>query len=128
MQEPTQNIQNEQMDSLMKMGVQEHIEQRKVRLNETSLSEMSNRPVVKAKSARPSMIAPMMERMGLTVLLDLAPSSKDEATTGILHAIDGIDVVTALVLEEDVWQIEERRKRARERFSFKTENRNQLRL
>ena len=48
----------------------------------------------------------MMERLGSTVLLDLAPSSKDEATTGSLHAIDGIDVVTALVPEEDVRQFE----------------------
>ena len=47
-----------------------------------------------------------MERLGSTVLLDPAPSSRDEATTGSLHAIDGIDVVTALVPEEDVWQFE----------------------
>ena len=61
MQEPTQNIQNEQMDSPMEMGAQEHREQRRVRLNETLSSEMSKRPEVKAKSAHPSMIAPMME-------------------------------------------------------------------
>ena len=96
-QEPTQNVQNEQMDSPMEIGAQEHRVQRKVRLNETLPSEMSKRPVVKAKPARSSMIASMMERLGSTVLLDLAPSSKDEATTGSLHAIDGIDVVTALV-------------------------------
>ena len=47
-----------------------------------------------------------MERLGSTVLLDPAPSSRDEATTGSLHAIDGIDIVTALVPEEDVWQFE----------------------
>ena len=77
-----------------------------MRLNETLSSEMSQRPVVKAKSAHSSMIASMMDRSGSTVLLDSAPSSKDEATTGSLHAIDGIDVVTALVPEEDVWQFE----------------------
>ena len=104
MQEPPQNIQNELMDSPMEMGAQEHREQRTVRLNEASSKEMSERPVVKAKSVRPSMIAPMIERLGSTVLPDPAPSSKDKTTTGSLHAIDGIDVVTALVPEEDVWQ------------------------
>ena len=83
-QEPTQDIQNELMDSPMDMGAQEHREQRKVRLNDTSSSGMSKRPVVKAKSAHPSMIAPTMERLGSTVLFDPAPSSKDETTTGSL--------------------------------------------
>ena len=106
MQEPTQNIQNEQMDSPMEMGAQEHTEQRGVRLIETLSSEMSKRPVVKAKPAHPPTIAPMMKSLGLTVLLESAPSSKDETTTGSLHAIDGIDVVTGLVPEEDVWQFE----------------------
>ena len=102
MQEPTQNIQNELMDSPMEMGAQEHREQRKLRLNETLSSEMSGRPVVKAKSAHPSMIPPMMEKLGSTVLLDPVPSNKDETTTCSLYAIDVIDVVTALVPEEDV--------------------------
>ena len=106
MQEPTQNIQNERVDSPMEMGAQEYKEQSEVRLNETLSCEMSKRPVVKAKSAHSSMNAPLMESLGLTVPLDPAPSSKDEATTGSLHAIDGIDVVTALVPEEDVWQFE----------------------
>ena len=106
MQELTQNIQNELMDSPMVMGAQEHREQRRVRVNETLSSEMSKRPEVKAKPAHSSMIAPMMERLGLIDLLDPAPSSKDETTAGSLHAIDGIDVVTALVPEEDVWQFE----------------------
>ena len=113
-QEPTQNIQNELMDSPTEMGAQEHREQRRVRLNETLPSEMSKRPVVRAKSAHPSMIAPMMERLGSTVLLDPAPSNKDETTTGNLHAINGIDVVTALVPEEDVWQFEVTKTCARE--------------
>ena len=114
MQEPTQNIQNEQMDSPMEMGAQEHREQRKVRLSETLSSEMSKRLVVKAKPTRPSMIAPMMESFGLIDLLDTAPSSKDETTASSLHAIDGIDVVTALVPEEDVWQFEVTKTCARE--------------
>ena len=84
MQERTQNIQNELMDSPMEMGAQEHREQKRVRLNETLRSEMSKRLVVKAKSAHPSMIAPMTERLGSTVLLDPAPSSKDDTTTGSL--------------------------------------------
>ena len=48
----------------------------------------------------------MMESLGLIVLLDPAPASKDATTIGSLHAIDGIDVVAALVPEEDVWQFE----------------------
>ena len=60
------------------------------------------------------MIAPMMERLGSTVLFDTAPSSKDEATTSSLHAINGIDVVTVLVPEEDVWQFEVTKTCARE--------------
>ena len=82
MQEPTQDIQNELMDSPMEKGAQEHREQRKVRLNETSSSEMSKRLVVKARPAHSPTIAPMMESLGSTVLLDPAPFSKDETTTG----------------------------------------------
>ena len=69
---------------------------------------------MKAKPAHSSMIAPMMDRLGSTVLLDSAPSSKDEKTTGSLYAIDGIDVVTAPVPEEDVWQFEVMQTCARE--------------
>ena len=68
MQGPTQNVQNELMDSPMEMGAQEQRERRKVRLNDTLPSEMSKRSVVKAKSAHPSMLASMMERLGSTVL------------------------------------------------------------
>ena len=127
MQEPTQNIQNELTDSPMEMGAQEHREQRKVRLSGTLSSEMSKRPVVKAKPAHSPTIAPSLESPGSTVLLDPAPSSKDETTTGSLHAIDGIEVGTALVPEEDVWQFEVMKTCARE-ILFRTENRNQLRL
>ena len=70
------------------------------------VKEMSKRLVVKAKPTHQTMIAPMMESLGLIVLLDSAPSSKDETTRSSSHAIDGIDVVTALVPEEDVWQFE----------------------
>ena len=90
----------------MEMGAQEHREQRRVRLNETLSIEMSKRPVVKAMTAHSPTIPPMTERLGSTVLLDPVPSSKDETTTGSLYAIDGIDDVTALVPEEDVWQFE----------------------
>ena len=114
MQEPTQDMQNELMGSPMEIGAQEHREQGKARLNETLSSEMSKRPVVKAQPVHPSVIAPMMESLGLIDLLDPAPSSKDEATTGSLHAIDGIDFVTALVPEEDVWQFEVTKTCARE--------------
>ena len=94
------------MDSPIEMGAQEHREQSGVRRNETISSEMSKRPVVKAKPAHSPTIAPMMERLGSTVLLDPTPFSKDETTPCSLHAIDGIDVVTALVQEEDVRQFE----------------------
>ena len=116
MQEPTQNIQNEQMDSPMEMGAQEHREQRGVRLNETLSSEMSKRPVVKAKPAHSPTIAQMMESLGLIVLLDPAPFSKDETTIVSLHAIDGIDVVAALVPQEDVLA-DRRHENVRERDS-----------
>ena len=106
MQEPTQNILNEQMESPIEMGAYERREQRKVRLNETLSSEMSKRRVVKEKPLHSPTIAPMMESLGLIVLPDPAPSSNDETTTGSLHAIDGIDFVAALVPEEDVWQFE----------------------
>ena len=86
----------------MEMRAEEHRNQRGVRLNETLSSEMSKRPVVKAKPAHSPTIAPMMESLGLIVLLDPAPLNKDETTTGSLHAIDGVDVVAALVPEEDV--------------------------
>ena len=69
---------------------------------------------MKANSAHPSMIAPMMERLGSTVLLDPAPSSKDETTTNKLYAIDGIDVGTVLAPKEDVWQFEVTTRCARE--------------
>ena len=68
--------------------------------------------MVKAKSAHPSMIAPIVERLS-TVLFDPAPSSKDETITSSLHAVNGIDAVTALVPEEVVWQFEVTKTRAR---------------
>ena len=98
----------------MEMGAPERRAESEVRLNETSSSEMSKRPVVKAKPARPSMIAAMMERLGLTVLLHPTPSNKDETTTSSLHVTNGDNVVTALAPEEDVWQLEVTKTCARE--------------
>ena len=40
--------------------------------------------------------------------------AKDEKTTGSLYTIDGIDVATALVPEEEVWQFEVTKTYARE--------------
>ena len=55
-----------------------------------------------------------MESLGLIVLLDPAPFSKDETTTSNLRANDGNDVVAALVPEKDVWQFEVTKTCARE--------------
>ena len=97
-----------------------------MRLNETLPSEMS---VVKAKPTHSPTTAQMMERLGSTVLFVPVPTSKDEMTTGSLYEIDGIDVVTALVPEKDVWQSEVTKTCAKKKkTSFRTENRNQLRL
>ena len=52
------NIQNEQMDSPMEMGAQDHREQKRVRLSETLSHEMSKRPAVKAKPAYSPTIPP----------------------------------------------------------------------
>ena len=45
---PTQNFQNEQMDSPMELGPQERRERKVARPSETPTSEISGRPVVKA--------------------------------------------------------------------------------
>ena len=104
-QEQTQNVQNEQMDSPMEMGAQEHREQRRVRLNETLPSEMSKRLVGRQNQH----IQQRSRKWSLTQ----HQFSKDETTTGSLYVINGINVVTALVPEEDVWQIEETKTCAR---------------
>ena len=106
---PTQNLQNEQMDSPMKLGPQEHRERRErkgARPSETPTSEISGRPVVKVRPASLPMIVPTAEGSGTFVLSIPASSSKDEMTIGGLYVIDGIDVVATLVPEEDVWQFE----------------------
>ena len=103
---PTQNLQNEQMDSPMELGPQERRERKGARPSETPTSEISGRPVVKARPASPPMIVPTAEGSGTVVLSALASSSKDEMTVGVLYVIDGIDVVATLVPEEDVWQFE----------------------
>ena len=103
---PTQNLQNEQMDSPMELGPQERRERKGARPSETPTSEISGRPVVKARPASSPMIVPTAEGSGTVVLSTPASSSKDEMTIGGLYVIDGIDVVATLVPEEDVWQFE----------------------
>ena len=103
---PTQNLQNEQKDSPMELGAQERRERKGAQPSETPTSEISERPVVKARPASPPMIVPMAEGSGTVVLSAPVSSSKDEMTIGGLCVIDGIDVVATLVPEEDVWQFE----------------------
>ena len=103
---PTQNFQNEQIDSPMELGPQERGERKGARPSETPTSEISGRPVVKARPASPPMIVPTAEGSVTGVLTTPASSSKDEMTIGGLYVIDGIDVVATLVPEEDVWQFE----------------------
>ena len=90
---PPQNFQNEQMDSPMELGPQERRERKGARpSNETPSSEISGRPVVKARQASPPMIVPTAEGLGTVVLSTPASSSKDEMTIGGLYVIDGIDM------------------------------------
>ena len=103
---PTQNLQNEQMDSPMELGPQERRERKGARPSETPTSDISGRPVVKARPASPPMIVPTAEGSGTVVLSTPSSSSKDEMTIGGLCVTDGIDVVATLVPEEDVWQFE----------------------
>ena len=88
---PTQNFQNEQMDSLMELGAQERIERKGVRPSETPTSVISGRPVVKARPASPPMIVLMVEGSGTVVFSALVSSSKDEMTMSGLYVIDWID-------------------------------------
>ena len=97
---PTQNLQNEQLDSPMELGAQERRERKGARPSETPTSEISERPVVKARPASPPMIVPMAKGPGTVVLSAPVSSSKGEMTIGGLYVIDGIDVVTTLVPEE----------------------------
>ena len=55
---PIQNFQNEQMDSPMELGPQERRERKGARPSETPTSEISGRPVVKARPASSPMIVP----------------------------------------------------------------------
>ena len=71
---PTQNLQNEQMDSPMELGAQERRERKGARPSETPTSEISGRPVVKARPASPPLIVPMAEGSG-TVAVYLSASS-----------------------------------------------------
>ena len=56
---PTQNLQNELMDSPKELGAQERRERKGARPSETPTSEISERPAVKARPASPPMIVPM---------------------------------------------------------------------
>ena len=73
---PTQNLQNEKMDSPMELGPQERRERKGARPSETPTSEISGRPVVKARPASPPMIVPTAEGSGAVVLSTPASSSK----------------------------------------------------
>ena len=99
---PTQNPQDEQMDSPMELDTQEHRERKEARPSETPASDSSGRPLVKARPALPPMIVPTAEGSGTVVLSTPASSSKDEMMIGGLFVIDGIDVVATFVPEEDV--------------------------
>ena len=81
----------------MELGAQERRERKGARPSETPTSEISGRPVVKARPASPPMIVPMAEGSGTVVLSAPVSSSKDEMTIGGLYVIDGIDVVATLV-------------------------------
>ena len=82
---PTQHFQNEQMDSPMELGPQERRERKGARPSETPTSEISGRPVVKARPASSPMIVPTAEGSGTVVLSTPASSSKDEMTNGGLY-------------------------------------------
>ena len=79
---PTQNCQNEQMDSPMELGPQERRERKGARPSETPTSEISGRPVVEARPAPPPMVVPTAEGSGTVVLSAPASSSNDEMTIG----------------------------------------------
>ena len=99
---PTQNLQNEQLVHRWRW---EHKNTESAREpSESPSSEISERPVVKARPASPPTVVPTAEGSGTIVLSAAASSSKDEMMTGGLSVIDGIDVVATLVPEEDVWQ------------------------
>ena len=93
-QMPAQNLQNEQMDSPMELEAQER---KGARPSDSPTSEISGRPVVKARPASPPMIVPTAEGSRAVVLSAPASSSKDEMTIGGLYVIDGIEVVATLV-------------------------------
>ena len=90
----------------MEMGAQERRERKGARPNETVPSEISERPVVKARPASPPTIVPTAGGSGTIVLTASASSSKGEMMIGVLYVVDGIDVVATLVPEEDAWQFE----------------------
>ena len=124
---PTQNLQNEQMDSTTELGPQERRERQGARPSETPTSEIFGRPVEKTRPASSSMIVPTAECSGTGVLSRSASSSKDEMTIGDLYVFDGIDVMTTLVPEE-IRDSSRQQKRAPSKLRCRTKSRNQLRM
>ena len=102
---PTQNLQNEQMDSPKELGAQDCRERKGARPSETPSNDIFGRPVVKARPASPPTIVPTAEGSGTVVFSAPVSSSKGEMTIGGLYVIDGIDVVATLV-PEVAWQFE----------------------
>ena len=124
---PTQNLQNEQMDSPVALGPQERRERKGARPSETPTSEISGRPVVKARPASSPMIVPTAEGSGTVVLSTPASSSKDEMTIGGHYVIDGIDVMATLV-PEGMCGSSKQQKRAQAKLRCRTESGNQVQL
>ena len=66
----------------MELGPQERRERKGARPSETPTSEISGRPVVRARPALPPMIVPTAQSSGTVVLSTPASYSKDVKTTG----------------------------------------------
>ena len=73
------------------VGTKERRERKGARPSETPTSEISGRPVVKARSASPPMIVPTAEGSGAVVLSTPTLSSKDEMTMWQFEATAGIN-------------------------------------
>ena len=123
---PTQNLQNEQLDSTMELGAQERRERKGARPSEMPTSEISGRPEAKARPASPPMIVPTAGGSGTVVPSTPASSSKDEMTIGGLY-----------VMESTLWQLSSQRRmrgslrqwrRAQPKLNYGTESRSRSRL
>ena len=82
------------------VGPQERRERKGARPSETPTSEISGRPVVKARPASPPMIVPTAEGSGAVVLSTPASFSKDEMAIGGLYVID----------ESTLWKLSSQRR------------------